>query len=67
MCIGCHYIFKCYSIVFIAGITPTISLCTGDIQKSKLRRRIRASLAKAIYGNKLSDCLLSRSQRLIGL
>ena len=30
-------------------------------------QRIRASLATAIYDNKLSDCLLSRSQRLIGL
>ena len=28
---------------------------------------IRASLATAIYDNKQSDCLLSRSQRLIGL
>ena len=28
---------------------------------------IRASLATAIYDNKLSDSLLSRSQRLIGL
>ena len=29
-------------------------------------QRIRASLATAIYDNKLLDCLLSRSQRLIG-
>ena len=35
---------------------------------SKLRRRIRASLAKAIYGNKRRyDCLLCRSQMLKGL
>ena len=30
-------------------------------------QRIRASLATAIYDNKLLDCLLSRSQGLIGL
>ena len=30
-------------------------------------KRIRASLATAIYDNKQSDCLLSRSQGLIGL
>ena len=30
-------------------------------------QRIRASLSTAIYDNKQSDCLLSRSQRLIGL
>ena len=30
-------------------------------------QRIRANLATAIYDNKLSDCLLSRSQRWIGL
>ena len=30
-------------------------------------QRIRASLATAIYDNKQSDCLLSRSQGLIGL
>ena len=29
-------------------------------------QRIRASLATAIYDNKQSDCLLSRSQGLIG-
>ena len=36
------------------------------VKNSKRRRLIRASLAKAIYGNKMLDCLLSRSQRLIG-
>ena len=30
-------------------------------------QRIRASLATALHGNKLSDCLLSRSQMLISL
>ena len=30
-------------------------------------QRITASLAMAIYDNKMLDCLLSRSQRLIGL
>ena len=30
-------------------------------------QRIRAGIATAIYDNQLSDCLLSRSQRLIGL
>ena len=30
-------------------------------------KRIRASLVTAIYDNKQSDCLLSRSQGLIGL
>ena len=30
-------------------------------------KHIRASLATAIYGNKMLDCLLSRSQRFIGL
>ena len=39
-----------------------------DIVKNpKLRRRVKANLSTAIYGNETSDCLLSRSQRLIGL
>ena len=56
---------RCYSIVFIAGITPTNY--SGSYIVQKMQRVIRASLATAIYDNKLSDCLLSRSQRLIGL
>ena len=30
-------------------------------------RALTASLATALYGNKMLDCLLSRSQRLVGL
>ena len=33
----------------------------------KKNQRVRASLAAAIYDKKQSDCLLSRSQGLIGL
>ena len=57
----------CYSIVFIAGITPTNHSIIFFVKNSKLRRCIRASLATAIYGNKMLDCLLSMSHGLIGL
>ena len=39
-------------------------ISVSDIVK---KQRIRASLATAIYDKRQSDCLLSRSQGLIGL
>ena len=35
------------------------------VKNPKIERCIKASLSTAIYGNKMIDCLLSRSQRLI--
>ena len=54
-----------YSIVFIAGIIPTNYSISYIVQNST--HSLRASQATAIkfYDNKLSDCLLSRSQKLI--
>ena len=53
----------CYSIVFIAGIIVYRIII---VKNPKLRRRIKARLSTAIYGIRASDCVLSRSQRLIG-
>ena len=51
----------------MADITPTNYSVSYIVKIPKLIQRIKASLFMAIYGNKTSDCLLSRSQRLIGL
>ena len=45
-------------IAFIAGITPTNYGVSYIVKNSKLRRRIRASLPTAIYGNKTSGLFI---------
>ena len=52
----------CYSIVFIAGITPTNYSVSYKLLSNI--QRIRASLATAIYGNKMLDQSLLRTNRL---
>ena len=57
------------SVLFIAGITPTNYSILSEIQKvDDAHERVPIPvIARPIYVNKQSDCLLSRAHGFIGL
>ena len=63
-----HHIASVNNVVTVLYLLRTLHrrITLYRILLSKIQG-IRASLATAIYDNKQSDCLLSKSQRLTGL